>query len=166
MKKIFFLFISTLITLLASCSKFEDGPWISFRSEEKRLVGDWTLKSLTVDGVDSLSYWNNYFESECTFSFKPPTLDVHPLHIDWIRNDSIFYKIIGNCCCIREDLLTAIYIQEDKKSSGFPLWFILFSKPRGLIVEWKITRLKYKELWFQMDVNDKHYELQLERIGN
>ena len=37
---------------MASCSKFEDGPAISFRSKENRLTGKWKLTKWTEKGED------------------------------------------------------------------------------------------------------------------
>lgn len=41
-----------LIAAFASCSKFEDGPAISFRSKENRLIGKWKLTKWTENGQD------------------------------------------------------------------------------------------------------------------
>jgi hypothetical protein len=40
------------LLFIASCSKFEDGPAISFRSKENRLIGKWKLTKWTEKGVD------------------------------------------------------------------------------------------------------------------
>mgnify|MGYP000889068729 CR=1 FL=1 len=50
------LFISFLI-LLASCNKYEEGPFISLRSVEKRIAGEYNLDKYYIDGqLISLSY--------------------------------------------------------------------------------------------------------------
>ncbi|MEN9334976.1 MAG: hypothetical protein RLY35_2156 [Bacteroidota bacterium] len=41
-----------LLFLMDSCSKFENGPAISFRSKENRLIGEWKLIKWTENGQD------------------------------------------------------------------------------------------------------------------
>jgi hypothetical protein len=166
MKKQFLLFIITILTIFSSCSKFEDGPCISFRSEEKRFLGEWSLKYFTVDRVDSLQYWNNYFGNECIFNFTPWSGEIYNFYVDWGSNLGNYYHIFGHHFGINEVFLGPIGFVEDINSTAFPLYFMHYPNPRNLGVEWTITRLKYQDLWFEMDVNDKHYELHLERINS
>ena len=88
------------------------------------------------------------------------------MYINWGISDSIFYKVIGNYSGFFDNLLDGIGFYQDSTSSDFPLLFLLYSKPKNSLVAWPISRLKYKEIWFQIDVNNKHYELHLERINN
>jgi len=46
------LVVAGALFFMASCSKFEDGPAISFRSKENRLTGKWKLTKWTEKGVD------------------------------------------------------------------------------------------------------------------
>jgi hypothetical protein len=46
------LTLAVALFFMASCSKFEDGPAISFRSKENRLIGKWKLTKRTEKGVD------------------------------------------------------------------------------------------------------------------
>ena len=50
MKTRFTLFVASLL-LLSACSKFENGPNLSLRSPEARLIGEWLATSETV-GLD------------------------------------------------------------------------------------------------------------------
>lgn len=47
------LFIS-IITLLDSCKKSPEDPFLSFRSRKQRVVNDWIATEYTVNGVDQL----------------------------------------------------------------------------------------------------------------
>ena len=58
MKKLILIFI-VLAAITEGCKKYEDGPLISFRSVRNRLYGDYTLTKYTVNGVDSLSLYND-----------------------------------------------------------------------------------------------------------
>ena len=44
--KILLVAILALGVQLTSCKKYEDGPAISLKSKNKRLVGDWELEKL------------------------------------------------------------------------------------------------------------------------
>jgi len=44
--------LTLVVVFIASCSKFEDGPAISFRSKENRLIGKWKLTKWTEKGED------------------------------------------------------------------------------------------------------------------
>ena len=46
------LTIVAALFFITSCSKFEDGPGISFRSKENRLIGKWKLTKWTEKGAD------------------------------------------------------------------------------------------------------------------
>jgi hypothetical protein len=47
------LFLAAGLFLLASCSKFEEGPGFTLRSKKARLSGDWKLKEITVNGSNT-----------------------------------------------------------------------------------------------------------------
>jgi hypothetical protein len=168
MKRIVTIFTVLAIAILfSSCMKFEDGPCISFRSKDSRWQGEWLLKYWTVDGVDSLQYWNDFFRGECDFKFYPCEND-YPYHcnydIHWGSTDSIFYNFSGYDLGFNDVYFVSAGIAEDPASAAFPLWFMRYPMPRNNLVEWTVTRLKYDEMWIEMDVNNKHYELHLENI--
>jgi hypothetical protein len=52
MRKITF-FILIFMTVMA-CHKYENGPFISFRSVKNRVIGDWKLVGYSVNGQDQL----------------------------------------------------------------------------------------------------------------
>ncbi|HPB01393.1 MAG TPA: hypothetical protein PLZ67_00430, partial [Bacteroidales bacterium] len=52
----FFLLLVSVI-ILSSCGKYDDGPAVSFRSPEKRLIGLWEFASIKIDGIE---YINSY----------------------------------------------------------------------------------------------------------
>jgi hypothetical protein len=54
---IIFLSLISIIVFLSAC-KYEEGPLISLRSKEKRLIGLWELNELKIDDVSYLSYYN------------------------------------------------------------------------------------------------------------
>lgn len=56
------IFVLALILVTAfGCSKFDDGPWISFRSAENRIEGGWEVQKFYKNSEDlSEFYINNY----------------------------------------------------------------------------------------------------------
>jgi hypothetical protein len=48
------ILILLFMTVMA-CHKYEDGPFISFRSVEKRVIADWKMTGYTVNGQDKLT---------------------------------------------------------------------------------------------------------------
>ncbi len=52
MRKLTF-FIVIFMTVMA-CHKYENGPFISFRSVKNRVIGNWKLVGYTVNGQDQL----------------------------------------------------------------------------------------------------------------
>jgi len=45
-----------MVTLLCSCSKYDEGPGISFRSKEKRLLASWLITSHVASGGEVASF--------------------------------------------------------------------------------------------------------------
>ena len=52
MSLIKYSFIAFLITILSSCSKYEEGPKFSFSTKKSRLVGEWKLVKQTENNVE------------------------------------------------------------------------------------------------------------------
>ena len=50
-----------IVAVASSCKKYEEGPCISLRSPEKRLLGYYSILSYTINGEDSLSAYNENF---------------------------------------------------------------------------------------------------------
>ncbi len=56
---------STVLALMSSCKKYEDGPLISFRTRTERLSNTWEVDNYTVNGNDLTSLYTN-----CTETFS------------------------------------------------------------------------------------------------
>jgi len=50
--KIKLIYIYLIFIVLLSCKKYEDGPLVSFRSKQARIVGRWELDKVIVNGVE------------------------------------------------------------------------------------------------------------------
>jgi hypothetical protein len=56
---------STVLALMSSCKKHEDGPLISFRTRTERLSNTWEVDNYTFNGNDLTSLYTN-----CTETFS------------------------------------------------------------------------------------------------
>ncbi|WP_417266299.1 hypothetical protein [Brumimicrobium sp.] len=94
--KFFTAILLSLTFVLASCSKYEEGPAISLLTKKMRLTGDWTpVKSIT-DGV-SVEYDNKdriiTFEKDGTYISK---LSSASFTGEWDFNDDKTKVVISN----------------------------------------------------------------------
>ncbi|WP_306639859.1 lipocalin family protein [Sanyastnella coralliicola] len=58
---------------LTSCGKYEDGPGISLRSKKARLVGEWQLEELEIEGTDytaDVNRWEWEFKDDEEFRYS------------------------------------------------------------------------------------------------
>lgn len=65
--------IIALGTLVSSCKKGEDDPFISFRSRKARVAGDWELKSGTSTSSSSSQSGNNTFSNSSSTTYNGTT---------------------------------------------------------------------------------------------
>lgn len=61
------LALALILASVLGCSKFEDGPKISFRSIIKRIYGKYQIEYFSKNGTDLTDYWNQYYN--LTFKF-------------------------------------------------------------------------------------------------
>jgi hypothetical protein len=68
MKNKLFLFASLLVmTIVSSCSRYEEGPGLSLRSKDARLEGEWTIEEFS--GQNSLD-WKISIKDDGTYTFS------------------------------------------------------------------------------------------------
>lgn len=58
--------IVLIFALFASCSKYEDGPWISFVSANNRIQGEYYVEYFSINGIDITQQWTD----SCDWKFK------------------------------------------------------------------------------------------------
>jgi hypothetical protein len=148
---LFFIAVS-----LISCSKYEDGPGISFRSAEKRLSGKWKVSQLL------------YNEKDITVAFYAPQLDLYPFNIysDWSK--SYFISITHpDGSIVAKSLLTlnkkktvitfGMAAEPVRETTAKEIFTII--PPLSLENNWDILRLKNDELWIRTGFETNNYEL-------
>lgn len=150
MKKLFLLLL-ILASITEGCKKYEDGPWISFRSPIKRLYGTYTLTTYTVDGVDSL---NSLYDS-LSLSFQFFYNDIDEVNIclnDGKRKDGLGCALIWSWELINNNKIFKVLSSSCSASVG-P--FKTDVEP-----EWEILKLKNNNIYLITIYNDKEYYIE------
>lgn len=61
--------VAIILALFASCSKYEDGPWISFRSAGSRINGSYVVQEFTINNIDITDYYKDSCNCEFVFEY-------------------------------------------------------------------------------------------------
>ena len=73
-------FLLVFIIGLTTCKKYEDGPWLSLTSKEKRVVGEWTTNKngidLTWNLKENKDFFENAYNSEGEFFNQKPEIGI------------------------------------------------------------------------------------------
>jgi hypothetical protein len=127
-----------LMVILPGCSKYDDGPFLSLYSREKRISGNWIFDKVTIEGADSTQYYLNH---KLTFSyFKDADAGI----FKWYKNvyatsltDENYkegiWQFIGDTDSLEMDFIDP-YDGDTLKSA------------------WRISRLAYQEIIMQKTV--------------
>lgn len=139
MKKL--LFLLPFFLFVFSCNKYEDGPSFSLRTKTHRLANTWKVESVTENGTDITSDFNTWYPSYMLTIAKENTYV-----LTYMLNSGIEYKETG----------TWVY-------SGDKTHIYFKNSATGGMSDWKILRLKEKELWGEhIDTNqnpERTYEV-------
>ncbi|HBS85552.1 MAG: hypothetical protein A2W91_17225 [Bacteroidetes bacterium GWF2_38_335] len=132
-----FILISILIF---SCSKYEDGPNITFRSSQKRLEnGTWHSQTLIYKSTES-DIPDMYLVD---FS-----LDGYDGYYDIVIGGD---QLSGTCRLTEEN--TRIEFLTTTDTTGID------TIPETILSSWKILRLKNKELWIETNFENNDLEM-------
>lgn len=143
-----------LLTLLNSCSKYEDGPCISFRTPEKRIYGTYKLITYEVNGIDSL----NYLYDSLGLIFKFFYDDINYKNI--CLNDDFRKDGLGSCLIWTWDLVNKAKILKINSSSCCtkvgPFGY-------AILPEWDILKLKSNKVHLKTFINNKEYYVEFKK---
>lgn len=153
------LVLTLILTMFAACSKYEDGPWISFRSPEKRITSHyWDVESFKKNDIDFTAEWkDNYdwgfdFEEHDENHPETPTSELNVFVISPIYS----YGVGG--WHFHDINFEADLYDKTKVSIGFTLvdntgsvmdTIGLYPLQSGISIEYNITRLTSKEMWWE-----------------
>ena len=138
-----FLFVVFCIT---DCKKYPEGPWISFRTKETRLLGSWKVQKYLIDGADLTAVkYPNLSANTCYFGFS---------HTAQYAGDSCD-SIDGKWSFDNNRTHLAISTKSLKTGSLF----------LAEAIEWEIMRLTNKELHLKTTFSSKEYEIFAKKIN-
>lgn len=122
MKKWIPLFV--LVVVLASCSKYEEGPNVSLKTKKERITNKWKLRSAWVNGHYALDQvYDHIYEITKEGNITLINFDQQIHHGSWEFTDE------------KQNLLLRLYFRETDE--------VIETK------EWEILRLKSEELWIR-----------------
>jgi hypothetical protein len=161
------IFVLSIILIFVVACRYEDGPLISLRSSEKRLVGTWRVTGFEKNGVSVLDEWRSQYDWRLTFFGK----------------ESDHYFTATNCnCYIDTDDVTLTYASglwlfyndnETKLSFKFNFKYYDYKPCKGMGVyplisgyslDFDILKLSNSKLWLNsIDSLDNEYFVQFEK---
>lgn len=151
MKKIILLFL-ILTAITEGCKKYDEGPLLSLRSAKKRVYGSYTLTQYTVNGVDSLSLFNDSLCNKLNFYFDTDW-DLDVCNIYGKRKDGKISSLGWTWELVNKNKI--LKVNNTVCSSGTGP-FISQAHP-----EWEILRLTNSELKMKTTYNSKEYLVDL-----
>mgnify|MGYP002640353322 CR=1 FL=1 len=145
---------------LGSCKKYDEGPFISLRSKEKRMSGEWKVQKFLINDFDSTNCFNKYENAHfifnldrigqsviaCSdFSANPKPIIVLNGKWEWINNKN---KININ--------YTSSSGAEDNPFELCP--FIINNS-----TDWEVKRLTKNEFYLEANCDGEFFRLELKR---
>lgn len=137
------LLLLSVIAILSSCKKYEDGPLISFKSRKERLAGKWLW--------DRMFVTENGVSKETGFSFDAPITKAISVFEEGGKYKEIYYK--GDSLISESDKQwTWEFLEKDTK--------IKF----GVFAIARITKLTDKEFHIIWEYGSKDTEVHFKSI--
>ncbi len=137
MKKIAYLLL--IAASMYACKKYEEGPFVSFRSAEERLANTWMVKQYFENGVDKTNDFNNVFKD-------------YTLTISKGNSYTLAYKVFG----LVNYSESGVWNFNSNKTK------VTFKNTNNNTSTWTIIKLYEKELWGEYtDSGNKTIELHL-----
>ena len=145
MKKIIPIIILVIVAGTIACTKFKDDPFISLRSPQHRLLGNWTLVAFEVDGVDSTNHYINQYSVSCA-------------GISFYKNETYDYALCGN-----SDAGYFSVVKKQLSLQSKDLFFLNKTNANVRYGEHDIIKLYKNDLWLQREENNKTYILKYKK---
>jgi hypothetical protein len=156
MSKKLILLLIVITAIFAGCKKYPDGPWLSLRSAKGRLYGTHTLTKYTVNGVDSLSLYEDSLSTSFLFRLGSYN-ETEVCDMSGFRKDGLvsglywFWSLEDHNKALLVTLASGIY------GGGF------CTGPfgAGRCPEWQILKLYADDIIMQTTYNGKEYLIEL-----
>ncbi len=153
-----------LLTTLG-CSKFEDGPKISFRSVERRIVGDYRIELFKKNGSDLTTYWNENYD--LTFIFHnadDPSYYAHYMKVEGniiVGGDAITFFSENDYSVTVNHNEVELSFQQHIDTTVFPnmCFYPLLVMPNDAYLDFTVSRLTKDQLWLTHTNGSDVYEI-------
>jgi hypothetical protein len=132
------ILITLFIFAFFSCKKYEEGPYLSLYSKEHRVVGEWDIEYLGINGYDS----TDYFRNSQTFGYY--SCSKYKDGRKYIFHSYLNGQIVDGFWNISDDK-TRIITVGAMNVNITPIGAIATGKE----VKWYIKRLTEKEMWLE-----------------
>ncbi len=155
------VFATVVLLLLGACGKYDDGPAISLRSPEKRMIGLWECTSVMIGGVEHLTDYQSD-SAYLRFSFSGTKEELFIRLVDdnqsspTFSSDLLIFNDKMNEMTF-ELPVNPLYEQETDE------FFALIPALNNENV-WSINRLSFNEMWISTTFNDTLYALKLSKL--
>ena len=141
MKKLTPFIILLVIAGNIACRKYKDDSFISFRTPNQRLVGNWQLTYFEVNGVDS------------TYAFQHILSNYpNPCGLTFYKEDGTYY--VNGC---GYEGRYSIGKQLGLKQNFANGWYV------NKYVYYDILKLYKGDLWLHLDYNNKSYFIKFKK---
>jgi hypothetical protein len=162
MKKINRFLLLVAVSFVAfACSKYDDGPALSFRSAEKRLSGLWEIQSLKIESID---YHSAYMADSVYLRFVISGTK-EQLYIYLVEDSKSSSHLSTSALVLGDKNKTLIFGLPDY-SMYTNITAPLFELVPAFNTEhtWDVSRLSMYDLWMSTTHNDSLYELEFHKI--
>lgn len=170
MKKSIYLIL--IIAFLYSCGKYEEGPKVSFKSRQKRIEGLWKIHKLTVNDIDSTSFFIAKYGTNLDITdgkWELPVSQVAEYSLSGEWNWHMFkYYTNFNVETLKFDNVQfdAQAIKEDTMFNADSVFMALNYNLMGPFkldreIQWEIKRIHTSELFLETLYKDMIYRLEL-----
>lgn len=154
---ILLLMLLSASSIILSCSRYDEGPFVSLRSPENRVEGLWEIKNISIDDID---YSSVYLADTMTKKFSVTR-----------RDEDIFISIVEQDRSNPQWSYSLLTFSQDHKSVvfGFPVIaaYEIFTEDFFELVpavnvenEWDILRLTNKDWWIRCNYQGVVYRIQ------
>jgi hypothetical protein len=140
------ILITLFIFAFFSCKKYEEGPYLSLYSKEHRVVGEWDIEYLGINGYDSTDYFRNSqtFGYYSCSKYKDGRKYIFHSYLNGQIVDG-FWEMTDN----KTQILTVGAPNVNINAIG-PI-------AAGKFAEWFIKRLTEKEMWLESTFENRTY---------
>lgn len=158
--KIKLLYVNLFIVLLLySCKKYENGPLISLKSPEKRLLGKWEIEEVKKDGnvvtdFDSLKIDYYYFKITENPNIIEDVTILERAGSNITNGGLIFWQFLDN-----EKVLNLLNSDQGTPSYLYPLPTMIANNEK-----WDIKKLSSSRMWLEINVVQGIIEIKFKKL--